>query len=395
MSGYTITSVEKITRSTLLVSLQHEDGAPILFQPGQYAAINGYRNKRPMPVRCFSIVSSPTEQDVLQFSMRVRGKFTTALSGLNVGDRVDVQGPYGGFVLNTHLDQHVVLLAGGIGITPFMSMLRFVDITKAPTTVDLLYSSASQDDIPFGDEIVARASANALLRPLFVVDQGDTNKYSKQFMASGRVTDEVIKNHIGEKLSDVNTAFYICGPPPFMNAVLKTLQGLGVPKNRIRTEAFSQGPNRQTGKVVDWPFSMYAMGAASMSLASFAILIADIAKSVPSDDSIELQKRLTAELSTNNRQADLDDIIASMPSEKTSAKSSTALKKAIASAKKRAQQSSGSTSSVVYYDVPSSSGSSSTSSGSNTPSTPSTPSTPTTPTTPVCTTSQSGVKTCV
>lgn len=394
MSNYVITSVEKITRSTLLLTLQHEEGVPLSFQPGQYAAINGYRHKRPMPVRCFSIVSSPTEQDVLQFSMRVRGRFTTALSGLNVGDKVDVQGPYGGFVLNTHQDQHVVLLAGGIGITPFMSMVRFVDITKAPTTIDLISSSASQDDIPFGDEIVQRAKSNKNIRPLFVIDQGDTTKYEPTYMASGRVTDTIIRQHIGTWLRDVNTVFYICGPPPFMNAVLKTLQSMGVPRSQIRTEAFSQGPNRQTGKVVDWPFSMYAMGAVGMSLASVAIVIADIAKSLPSKDSLELQKRLTAELSTNARQSDLDDIIAALPAEKSDSKSSTALKKAIASAKKRAEQSGGTSTSIVYYDAASPSTSSSGSSSGTTTTKPTTPTVPTVPTKPTCTTSQSGVTTC-
>ncbi len=94
MHRYTVYAVDQITASTLLVTLQGDDDHPPLsFQPGQYAAISYIRKHRPSIARCFSIVSSPTQQGMLQFSMRTRGHFTHSLTGLKPGDAVQVRGP--------------------------------------------------------------------------------------------------------------------------------------------------------------------------------------------------------------------------------------------------------------------------------------------------------------
>ncbi|MCA9325568.1 hypothetical protein KDA23_05930 [Candidatus Saccharibacteria bacterium] len=395
MSSYAVTNNQQITQSTQLVTLQHVSGKPLLFEPGQYAAIHGYRHGRPMPIRCFSIVSSPTEQDILQFSMRVKGKFTHAISGLQKGDKVHVQGPYGGFVLNTHNQKRIVMLAGGIGITPFISMIRFASITKADTDVELVYSVAKQTDMPFSDELTNWDRYNPNFKYNLVVSDGPIDKIKHNRVFQGRITPEVLEKAVGAIYGDVETQFYICGPPPFMNAMLAMLLAHGVAKSRIMTEAFSQGPNRQTGKIRDWPFSMYALGALGLSAGSMAVMVSDLGKLVPAKNSLQTAPNLQSVGQSNNRQSDLVALVNSFPASSSDAPASRAVKKALAAAKKPTQSStvasSGSTSSSSSRSTTSSSSSSSSSStGSST----SGSTTTSTPPTPVCTTNQSGVTTC-
>ncbi|MBW4061461.1 FAD-dependent oxidoreductase [Candidatus Saccharibacteria bacterium] len=139
---------EQINASTLLVTLRSRDANQLIaFQPGQYAAISFFKGGRPTPARCFSIVSSPTEQEILQFSMRTRGPFTRGLSAAQIGDVVDVRGPFGCFVLDIARYTDVVLLAGRIGITPFMSVASFATSIQATKRIALLYSCTTQDDM--------------------------------------------------------------------------------------------------------------------------------------------------------------------------------------------------------------------------------------------------------
>lgn len=308
MHPYFVQSAEKITPSTLLLTLErdHDETRLFSFQPGQYAAIN-IRRKRPSVARCFSVVSSPTNPDILQFSMRVRGKFTTNLATLKPGDEVDVRGPYGGFILDSARDHSAVLLAGGIGITPFMSMIKYATTVRLATPLTLVYSVASQDDVPFLDTLRTLSAANHNLRVVFVVGKGDTDKLADFPVTQGFVTPEILdavsEHHYG------NTTFFICGPPPFMNAAIKTLHAKGTPQERIITEAFSQGSHRQTGKIISWPKNMYALGGVGFALSAIAIAGVDIMKTLPNisfSDTKTLSQPLT---SSTSRENDLDDLI--------------------------------------------------------------------------------------
>jgi len=372
MSEYIVTKAEPITRSTLLLTLQLKAGPPLLFQAGQYAAIHGYRGKRPMPIRCFSIVSSPTSQAELQFSMRIRGRFTRAIASLQPGQKVHVQGPYGGFVLNTHMQNHIVLLAGGIGITPFMSMIRFAGITQLATKLDLIYSVADQDDVPFGAELLEWQGRNPNFRSNFVIDHGPVDQFPGTQTASGRISPEIIESTVGHAMNDSRTVFYICGPPPFMRGMESMLRSKGVEKHRIMTEAFSQGPNHQTGKLRDWPFSMYALGALGLSAGGMAIMVADLGSIIPPKDSLLTSPVLTTKQATNSRQTDLDSLVNALPNPGSAAAASPAVRKALSVG--------GSTGAAVN----------STSSSTSTIKSPA----PTPVQTPKCTTTQSGVTQC-
>ncbi len=353
-------------------------------QPGQYAAFSFSRKYRPTPARCFSIVSSPTEQGVLQFSMRVRGHFTRAVDGLQKGDIVKVRGPFGGFVLDASRDRDVVLLAGGIGITPFMSMVRYAASIHSTSKIALVYSCASQEDVPFGGELVNLQKQNPNFRVIFVISDGPTNKLTGQLVAKGRISPEVIEAASGN--THEGKTYFICGPPPFMKGMIQTLRGKGVGFDQIRTEAFGQGSNRQTGKIRSWPYNIYALSAVGVTLGSFTVMVSDLLKVLPPSTIANQSNSVTTKVLTNKRQQDLSKLVNALPDLNSGAPVSDAVTQAEAA--------------VAAATAANNAATSNPTTKTTTPTT-TTPKT-TTPTvttpapapTPKCTTSASGVTTC-
>src|SRR6185295_7757263 len=104
--------------------------------------------------RHISIVTSPTERGVLGFATRIRDTaFKRTLAELQVGDEVEVEEPKGSFVLPEDTNRRYVFVAGGIGITVFRSMLRYIADTCAPYRVTLVYSNRDRESAAFLDEL--------------------------------------------------------------------------------------------------------------------------------------------------------------------------------------------------------------------------------------------------
>ena len=403
MHKYTVSTVERITPSTLLLTLHLKDGeAAFSHHAGQYAAISFTRHGRPTPMRCFSIVSAPYEENILQFSMRARGHFTKGIAELTPGSTVTVEGPFGGFVMTNPRDLKTIFLAGGIGITPFMSMVRQANEQSYQNEICLFYSCANQDDVPFYTELQQLQVTNPRLEVRYFIGQGPTDKLQGASVYTGRITPEAIDMVASSNYGD--KSFFICGPPPFMNGMLKLLRSKGVATTNLITEAFSQGPNRQTGKIRNWPFTMYAFGAVGMVVASFTIMITDLLKTLPSGVFAATQQQ-TPQGNVNARQKDLDQLVNSFASAPNPAPSSIALTTPVTSTSTTPQKttavgtstpSSGTSKRIVSTPTPAPTTTTPTPTVTSTPTPAPTTTTPTpTPApTPVCKTSPSGVTTC-
>ena len=311
MRNYLVENNQKITKSTILLTLKRDENERHLaFEPGQYASIGFERKNKKSAVRCFSIVSSPTDQDHLQFSMRQRGRFTTALSKLETGDIVYVAGPFGGFVFDVSLDKSAVLMAGGIGITPFISMMRYLDKLNASNNVVLLYSIQNQDDVPFDNELIAIERRHPNLKTIFVVGNGGTDKLPQHSVASGYITAELLDR---VTLANYDSQrFFICGPPVFMKAMSALIMQKHVPNKRILTEAFTQSSPKQTSILRSWPANVYTLGAVSFALGSLAVMVSDLLKTLPPLTADQPTKTAPFFV-TNARQKQLDQLVNSIP----------------------------------------------------------------------------------
>lgn len=206
------------------------------FAPGQYVSIGFKRGGRPTPVRCFSIVSSPNETK-LQFGMRIHGHFTRAAARLQPGDKVKVNGPFGDFTFSQD-DRQIVMLAGGIGITPFISMVRYATEARLPMNITLLYTSRSANT-PFANELLELADKNPRLRIYFFNTSEGRTPASTQLAKF--INGSITQAHL-ERLTTgayAGSSYFICGPKGFMKGMQKGLERSGVDASYIITESFA------------------------------------------------------------------------------------------------------------------------------------------------------------
>jgi ferredoxin-NADP reductase len=209
----------------------------------------------------------------LQFGMRVTGPYTRAASQLAVGDAVSVRGPFGSFTLDESAGP-VVFLAGGIGITPFMSLAASAAEAKLVRAITLLYSSRNQADIPFADDLAALEQANTNFRSAFLVSDGGVSPVAGRRIGSGRITAEIIDRVVGGNFGAAT--YYLCGPPAFMDSLSKMLEAKGVSPHRIMTESFAQSPQKATGGWFAGSRPVYISAAAALGLFGLVVAASDL-----------------------------------------------------------------------------------------------------------------------
>jgi len=295
---YKVTDNKLVTSTvrSLLLELDPLSSRPLLYQPGQYAAITLNDKARPSVARCFSISSSPSQQRQLEFSIRIDGAFTSALERLKKGDEVLVRGPFGNFILNETTHQDVVMLAGGIGIAPFLSMIRYATFLSLKNKINLIYSCRSQDDIAFYEELVSMTKQNSNLKITYVISKGPTDKLAGQNIISGRLTGENIDTL---KLSYASQTFMICGPSVYISSMHSLLLEKKVPNKYILAEAFGQGSVFKTDEMISWPFNMYVMTGVALVLSTLFVTASDLYKILPGLN-IQAQISTSSPLSLSN-----------------------------------------------------------------------------------------------
>ena len=205
------------------------------YQAGQYLTLDlpveDERGKR----RPFTISSSPTEKDFLTITTRIGpSPFKQTLNTLEIGAKTQIKAPYGNFVLPSDNSKPVVMLAGGIGITPFRSMIRFASDTKLSLPITLLYSNRTPQDIPFKAEFDQLKDLNQYFKPVYTVNE--TEMSEKWTGLTGFIDERMLR----ESIEDLkNSIFYVCGPPGMVEAMLQNLKKLNIANERVKIERFS------------------------------------------------------------------------------------------------------------------------------------------------------------
>lgn len=210
------------------------DSQEFTYQAGQYLtidlAVEDPRGKR----RPFTISSSPTEKGFVTITTRIGpSPFKQTLNSLRTGSRVEIRASFGNFLLPSDNSKPVVMLAGGIGITPFRSMIKFASDSKLKLPINLIYSNRTSQDIPFKIECDNLCQLNHFFKPLYTITEKDDSSWEG---LTGFIDQKMIK----ENISDIaNSIFYICGPPAMVEAMQQNLQILNIPEDRIKIEKFS------------------------------------------------------------------------------------------------------------------------------------------------------------
>ena len=234
------------------------------FLPGQFLTFQIPVPNQAQPViRCYSLSDSPFHSDRYRVSIKrvpaprdnpsaPPGLISTHFHDvLNENDIVDVKAPSGHFSMSMTKSSPVVLLAGGVGITPLLSMLNAITEMASQREVWFFLGVRNKKEHVMKEhlEMVARENENVRLN-VFYSAPAETDVLSEDYHVKGRVNVENIK----VILPSSNFDFYICAPPPMVKDLRKDLADWGVPKKNIHFEAFGpatvKGCKADTGKGV-------------------------------------------------------------------------------------------------------------------------------------------------
>ncbi len=223
---------KEITSNTIAFFFEKPSGFE--FRPGQFVELtllnppyaDAQGNTRP-----FSIASSPREGK-LMFATRMRNTaFKKSLKEMPIGTEASIEGPFGSFTFPKNTEKKIVILAGGIGITPFRSMVKHAAETKAPHKIFLFYSNREQSGAPFLKEL--RILENENMNYKFIPTMtGDSVQWSGE---RGYISKEMVLKYI-DKLE--LPTYYIAGPQAFVAAMFQILKLAGVDEDNIHTEEF-------------------------------------------------------------------------------------------------------------------------------------------------------------
>jgi ferredoxin-NADP reductase len=182
----------------------------------------------------FSIVSAPFQDEVVIATRMRASPFKRALGALPDGARLALDGPFGDMTLDPGDPRPAVLVAGGIGITPFMSMLRQAAHDRLPRSLTLVYSNRRPEDAAFLDELGQLQQRNPDFRMIATMTR---MRESQRAWGGerGAVDDALLRQACADLSQPV---FYVAGPSPMVEGMCQTLELAGVRNDAIRSEAF-------------------------------------------------------------------------------------------------------------------------------------------------------------
>ena len=225
-----------------------EDKTLLNYTAGQFAFfdIGEVYNDPKGPIRHFTISSSPTE-DFIMFSTKIRDSpYKKRLSNLEEGTKVKVRGPEGQFVLHQDYSKSAVFLSGGIGVTPFRSMIKYATDKQLPLKIVMFDSNRNRENTLFKQEFDDWARINKNIEIIYTISEADQDQQvSSSSVVSdwkaeyGRIDKAMILKYIDYGILE-NSIFYICGPPGMLKAMQTLLQEeLEIPGDRIKIEEFT------------------------------------------------------------------------------------------------------------------------------------------------------------
>ena len=219
---------ETPTVKSFLFDLQ---GAEMDFKPGQWVDL--YVDIGPsVEVGGYSITSTPLQRGTFELAIKKLPWGAPAIylhEQAKEGEMFTVQGGSGNFVLDPEWPGSIVFIAGGIGITPIISMLRYLDQTHDGRETLLLYSASSPAELAFRREIEEMTNRNPRSRAIFTVTRPHDGQWDGR---TGRIDRDLLR----EKLPQGESLYYLCGPPPLQDDLSSVLKDMGVPPPHIRTE---------------------------------------------------------------------------------------------------------------------------------------------------------------
>lgn len=225
---------KEIAKGTLQVTFEIPDER-FTFKPGQYVFITLVNPPYPddrSNKRHFSIVNSPNQKGIITIATRIRESgFKKSLQELPNNSAVEIGPIAGGFILPGESIRPLVFIAGGIGITPYISMLRYVNEEKLPYNITLIYSNRDRQSTAYFDEIQTLNSQLSTLKVILTMTDDPNWPGEKR-----RIDAQFIKDYTKDLQ---NPLYLVVGPPAMVDTVQKALLEAGVAPENIKIENFT------------------------------------------------------------------------------------------------------------------------------------------------------------
>ena len=231
----TIKEKREVAKGTLFVTFDLQ-GEEVDFTPGQYFFVTlpdvGHQDEKGLR-RHISVVTSPNEKGVLGLATRMRDTaFKRTLAELETGAEVDIELPRGRFVLPHDASRPLVFVAGGIGITVFRSMLRYIAEEHLPDRVTLIYSNRDRESTAFLEELLDLERELEGFRLVLTMTEdsgweGESRRIDAQFF------DEYLEGDLNQY------TFLVAGPPAMTEAMGKALGEAGVKEENVIASGYT------------------------------------------------------------------------------------------------------------------------------------------------------------
>ena len=211
-------------------------------KPGQFGTIrvltdHGWSEAHPFTISC------GPEEDAVRMTIKRAGPFTQRIASIKPGTPVRFSGPYGVFLHDVEKQERIVMVAGGVGITPFLSVLRHFRAAKADNAVLLVWANKTLADA-FAAQELAAMTLELELTVIHVLSRekdvaappGSTGRVR---FVPGHVDRGLIRTHVLDAGWDATAGFYLCGPPRMQEFVLAEMAACGIDPAGVDKEAFA------------------------------------------------------------------------------------------------------------------------------------------------------------
>ena len=237
LAGYRCRLLNRVEVAEGTMAFHFEKPSGFDFKPGQASDLTILNPPETDPegnTRTFSISSSPFENQ-LMFTTRMRDTaFKRSLKKVPLGTEVKIEPPSGSFTLHKNSAKPAVFLAGGIGITPFFSIVRQADHDQLPHKLYLFYSNRRPEDAAFLETLQGLEKTNGNFR--LIATMTEMSRSKKEWEGETRLIDrEMLSKYLSNLQGPI---YYIAGPPAMVTAIRKMLVASGADEDDIRTEEF-------------------------------------------------------------------------------------------------------------------------------------------------------------
>jgi ferredoxin-NADP reductase len=237
---------EQQTHDTKTLRFQVPKERRFCAKPGQFLTFQWTIDGQRVP-RSYTISSSPIHEDYVEITpKRVENGCVSVFLNERAesGLRVEANGPYGRFYFDETVHKSIVLIAAGSGVTPMISIARYIDDLKLATPVTLLYCVRTGADIIFQNELARLAKSLPNFKYEVCLSRPDPTWNGH----SGHLTEELVSQHVTDLDSPT---FFLCGPKGFMDNARQILLALGVKQDRILQESFGENKRSTESRLLE------------------------------------------------------------------------------------------------------------------------------------------------